>query len=101
PRPRRRIRCRRYEDVLITSIMPIRRLCRPVVQRPWSRTFRGRCWRHNRGPGSEVLEELQERVRGLVAFLPAAGRGGFLDGCLLLLHVGVQVLLGAGEGLMP
>jgi hypothetical protein len=49
---------------------------------------------------SEVLEEFQERVRGLIAFLLAAGRGGFPDCLLLLMHVGVKVGLSAREGLV-
>ena len=84
-----------------TRIMPIRPLCRPGAQRPWSLACQGRCYGITGGAGSEVLEEFQERVRGLVAFLPAAGRGCFPDRFLLLTHVGMQVGLSAGEEKWP
>ena len=91
-------RYRDYGEFSITWIMPIRPLCRRKRNGPghWrdravgGGIFRGCC--------SEVLEELQELVRRLVAFLLAAGRGGFPDGLLLLVHVGMEVGLGAGQG---
>jgi hypothetical protein len=81
--------------------MPIRRLCRCKRNGPvhgYDRTIADGIIQ---GPVSEVLKEFQERVGGLVAFLLAAGRGGFPDRFLLLLHVGVKVGLGAGEGFVP
>ncbi len=64
--------------------MPIRRLCRRCRHGPGRGRARAVTDGIIRGFGSEVLEEFQERVRGLVAFLPAPGRGGFRD-CFLLL----------------
>src|SRR6266567_2044223 len=81
--------------------MPIRRLCRRRRNGPGHGCARAVAGGITRRFRSEVLEEFQERVRGLVAFLPAAGRGGLLDRFLLLMHVGVKVGLRAGQGFMP
>src|SRR5260370_6911860 len=80
--------------------MPIRRLCRRRRNGPGHGCARAVAGGITRRFRSEVLEEFQERVRGLVAFLPAAGRGGLLDRFLLLMHVGVKVGLRAGQGFM-
>jgi len=54
--------------------MPIRRLCRRCRDGPGHGRARAVTDGIIRGFGSEVLEEFQERVRGLLAFLPAAGK---------------------------
>src|ERR1035437_3033011 len=64
--------------------MPIRRLCRLRRNGPGNWHARAVADGITGGAGSEVLEEFQERVRGLVAFLPAAGRGCFPDRFVLL-----------------
>src|SRR5690348_6472157 len=65
-------------------IMPIRRLCRGKRNGPGHWRDRAVADGITEGSRSEVFEEFQERVRRLVAFLAAAGRGGFPDGFLLL-----------------
>src|SRR5271165_3533945 len=83
-----------------TLIMPSRRLCGLDGNGPGHGCAGAVADGIIQGPVSEVLEEFQERVRRLVAFLPAAGRGGFPDRLLLLMHVGMKVGLCAGQGLV-